>query len=83
MAKKLNDELMSDVLRALEASRLTGYQVYNKIKDAHPFVSRRLVYYYLKTAEKNGSVNVHKTRESGKFSWGDAAEKKYYSLRVK
>ncbi len=81
MAKKLNEELMKDIIDALSGSRLTGYQVYNKLRDTHPFTSRRLVYHYLKVALNEGKIASESVKETGKFSWGGSADKKYYHIK--
>jgi hypothetical protein len=79
MAKKLNQELMDDIINSLSSQRLTGYQIFNIIKDRYHHLSRRLVYHYLSLALKRGEVKVERVVEKGDFSWGKTTEKKYYT----
>lgn len=79
MVKKLNEELLSDLVDELIDKRLTGYQLFDLMKDRYPNVSKRLVYHYLSIALKRGYVKVEKVVEIGKFSWGATTEKKYYT----
>ncbi len=78
MVKKINEELMSDVVNALGNDRMTGYQIFNAIKDRYQFLSKRLVYHYLKVALLRGMVEVESVEEAGKYSWGRFTSKKYY-----
>ncbi|MCL4400476.1 MAG: hypothetical protein M1348_01745 [Candidatus Parvarchaeota archaeon] len=79
MVKKINEELLSDIINELSGKRLTGYQLFNTLKEKYPLLSKRLVYHYLSIALKRGYVTVEKVNESGKFSWGIFTEKKYYT----
>ncbi len=79
MVRKLNQVLMNDILNVLKGQRLTGYQVFNIIKDNYHHLSRKLVYHYLSVALKRGEVSVEKVTEEGSFSWGKTTEKKYYT----
>ncbi|MCL4398995.1 hypothetical protein M1293_00575 [Candidatus Parvarchaeota archaeon] len=80
MAKPINQEIIDDILLILEGRRLTGYQIFKLLKDKHPRLSSRLVYHYLYMGMEKGYLKVEKVSESGNFSWGSTAEKKYYSL---
>lgn len=79
MVRRINHELMNDVLNALENRRLTGYQIFGMIKDRYHHLSRKLVYHYLSLALKKGDIKVEKVTEEGDFSWGKTTEKKYYT----
>ncbi len=79
MAKKINDELLSDIINTLTDRKMTGYQVFGALKDTHPGISKRLIYHYLYLALKKGEISVDKVTEEGKFSWGKFTEKKYYT----
>ncbi len=50
------------------------------IKEKHPYLSARLVYHYLRLGVDKGELNVEESTEKGKFSWGETAKKKYYSI---
>ncbi len=80
MVKRLNEELMADVLSALRGQKLTGAQVFNALKETRHGLSKRLVYHYLYVASKRGLVTYDTVIELGDFSWGKTAEKKYYRL---
>jgi Fe2+ or Zn2+ uptake regulation protein len=82
MVKKINEELFSDIINSLTGNRLTGYQIYNLLREKYPHLSKRLVYHYLYIALKRGEVAVDKVMEEGKFSWGHTTEKKYYTRAV-
>ncbi len=82
MVKKINEELLSDIINSLSDRKLTGYQVFGLLKDTHQNISKRLVYHYLYLALKKGEISVSKVTEEGKFSWGRFTEKKYYT-RIK
>lgn len=58
-----------------------AYQIYKVYVDLFPAVTMRSIYYHLK---KGTSINEFKIKrikqESGNYSWGDKAEKIYYTL---
>lgn len=58
-----------------------GYQICKIYNDVFPKVSQRSVYYHLRKGVAIQELKVHTIKtESGDYSWGDKAEKIYYSL---
>jgi hypothetical protein len=58
-----------------------GYDLYRHYKDIFSPVSMRVIYYHLKKGTDIGEFKVNKViKENGDFSWGNEAEKIYYSL---
>ncbi len=80
MAKKINAELYNNILATLEGKRLTGYDIYKSIKGRYHHLSARLVYHYLRMGVEEGRLAVEESTENGRFSWGETARKKYYTL---
>mgnify|MGYP003968904305 FL=1 len=61
-----------------------GYQIYTIYRDIFPKVTMRSIYYHLKKGVETGEFVVNKIeRQKGDYSWGDKAEKIYYSLGEK
>ncbi len=61
-----------------------GYELASLYNQIFPKVTRRLIYYHLNKGVKLDEFKVDKIREeSGNYSWGSRAEKKYYSLGPK
>jgi hypothetical protein len=79
MAKKINEELLNDIINTVGSEQLTGYGIYKALKEKYEGLSSRLVYHYLKTALARGDLIVIEKIEHGKFSWGDTVHKKYYN----
>jgi Fe2+ or Zn2+ uptake regulation protein len=79
MVKRLNEDLMSDILNELSGKKLTGSQLFSLLKSKYPSLSKRLVYHYLSVALEHGQVTVETVSEEGKYSWGGFANKKYYT----
>ncbi|PIO05334.1 hypothetical protein COT47_05285 [Candidatus Woesearchaeota archaeon CG08_land_8_20_14_0_20_43_7] len=58
-----------------------GYELYKVYSSIFPRVSQRVIYYHLKRGVQLDEFQVEKIQsESGNFSWGNQAEKIYYSL---
>jgi hypothetical protein len=58
-----------------------GYDLYRDYCALFPKVTLRVIYYHLKKGVALGEFVLETIRlEKGKYSWGDAAEKKYYKL---
>ncbi len=58
-----------------------GYEIYSIYRQVFPKVTMRLIYYHLKKGVELGELKVHEIkRENGEYSWGNSAEKVYYSL---
>ncbi len=58
-----------------------GYDIYRHYKEIFPPVSMRVIYYHLKKGTDLGEFKINKIiKENGNFSWGNEAEKIYYSL---
>ncbi len=58
-----------------------GYEIYSVYRESFPRCTLRLIYYHLKKGTSIGEFKVHKVlREKGEYSWGESAEKTYYTL---
>ncbi len=58
-----------------------GYQLYKEYCRKYTKVHMRSIYYNLKKGLETGEFVTHKiSTEQGNFSWGNSAEKIYYSL---
>lgn len=79
MVKRINQELLTDIVDSLNGKRLTGYQIFAVLEGKYHRLSRRLVYHYLSLALKRGDVKVETVIEEGKFSWGNSSKKRYYT----
>ena len=81
MARKIDNELMEEILSELSSGEKTGYEIFKEIKKKGRKVSSRLVYHYLYLALKEDKISVETKNELGNFSWGNTANKKYYRLK--
>ena len=81
MARKIDNELMEEILSELSGGEKTGYEIFKEIKKRGRKVSSRLVYHYLYLALKEDKISVETKNELGNFSWGNTANKKYYRLK--
>jgi DNA-binding PadR family transcriptional regulator len=81
MARKIDKELMEEILSALSNRDKTGYEIFKEIKKRGRKVSSRLIYHYLYLALKEGKISVETKNELGNFSWGNIVNKKYYRLK--
>ncbi len=81
MVRKLNQELMDEIINELSHGDKTGYEIYKELKRKGLKVSSRLVYHYLYVALKNDRVKMETKNEIGNFSWGTTTRKKYYKLK--
>ncbi|MBN1502138.1 hypothetical protein JW930_01220 [Candidatus Woesearchaeota archaeon] len=58
-----------------------GYEIYKIYIEIFPKITLRSVYYHLRKGADVGEFKVHKIeKEKGDYSWGEIAEKVYYSL---
>ncbi|MBN2459130.1 hypothetical protein JXB28_02505 [Candidatus Woesearchaeota archaeon] len=58
-----------------------GYDLYRDYCAIFPKVTLRVIYYHLKKGVALGEFILETVKlEKGNYSWGDAAEKKYYKL---
>jgi len=81
MSKPFNNELFNEIVNTLKHNNsMTGYDIYKSLKSRGIYVSKRLVYYYLSFGIKHGYFKMDVKEESGKYSWGSTANKKYYSI---
>ncbi len=82
MVKLINQELFNDILALLTNNRLTGSELYAKLKHKHVKLSKRLVYHYLYLGVEKGYLKVEARNELGDFSWGKSVTKKYYTINL-
>ena len=58
-----------------------GYDIYRIYREVFPKVTLRSIYYHLNKGVALGEFKIEKIeREKGDYSWGETAEKIYYSL---
>lgn len=58
-----------------------GYDIYKVYKEAFPSVTLRSIYYHLKKGLQLEEFKIERIKsEKGNYSWGESAEKIYYSL---
>ncbi len=81
MVRKIDKELMEEILATLSNGGKTGYEIFKEIKKEGRKISSRLVYHYLYLALKESKVTVETKNELGNFSWGNTVNKKYYRLK--
>ena len=61
-----------------------GYEIYKIYKKLFPLVSMRVIYYHLKKGTSLEEFRINRIeKEKGNYSWGETAEKIYYSLGQK
>ncbi len=61
-----------------------GYEIHKAYKEIFSPVTLRTIYYHLKKGLELGIFEVDEVEdESGDYSWGQSAEKTYYSLTEK
>ncbi|MBU1031278.1 MAG: hypothetical protein ABIC91_04150 [Nanoarchaeota archaeon] len=58
-----------------------GYKIFKIYRELFPKTSQRVIYYHLKKGSDLDEFKVSEVKkETGDYSWGDKAEKIYYSL---
>ena len=58
-----------------------GYELYKYYKEIYPPITLRVVYYHLRKGTLLNEFRLDKIeQEKGNYSWGESAEKIYYSL---
>jgi len=58
-----------------------GYELYRYYKEIHPPITLRVVYYHLRKGTTLGEFHLEEIgQEKGSYSWGETAEKIYYTL---
>ncbi|RMF05876.1 hypothetical protein D6764_03670 [Candidatus Woesearchaeota archaeon] len=73
---------ITDILSHLGSAY--GYEIYKHYTELFPRVTMRLIYYHLKKGAALGIFRENGVkREEGEYSWGNEAEKVYYSLGPK
>lgn len=68
-----------DILSAM--GKGYGYEIYSVYSELFPKVTMRLIYYHLKKGVQLGEIRLHSiSKEKGDYSWGNVAEKVYYTV---
>ena len=58
-----------------------GYEIYKIYREVFPTVTLRSIYYHLRKGVQLEEFKIQRIKkESGNYSWGESAEKIYYSL---
>ena len=61
-----------------------GYDIYKIYREVFPTVTLRSIYYHLRKGVQLEEFKVQRIKqEKGSYSWGESAEKIYYSLGPK
>lgn len=78
LGSKVRDNI-SEILYYMR--KAYGYEIHKVYVELFPKVTQRLIYYHLKKGVDTGEFIVKKIEtEKGDYSWGESAEKVYYSL---
>ncbi|MAF99292.1 MAG: hypothetical protein CMH61_01640 [Nanoarchaeota archaeon] len=80
--RPVKSEIRNNVLEIVHhLGKGYGYQIAKAYNSIFPKVSQRSVYYHLRKGVQLDELKVSKIKmEKGDYSWGDKAEKIYYSL---
>lgn len=80
--RPVSSEIRNNILEILNfKKRACGYELYQYYLDLFPKVHIRSIYYHLRKGVETGEVEVHEIKEEqGEYSWGNRAEKVYYTL---
>ncbi|MGM5482914.1 MAG: hypothetical protein ACQESF_05605 [Nanobdellota archaeon] len=58
-----------------------GYEIYKIYKEVFPKCTNKVIYYHLKKGVETGEFKIERIEnENGEYSWGNSAERIYYTL---
>ncbi|MFH1212131.1 MAG: hypothetical protein V1659_04355 [Candidatus Woesearchaeota archaeon] len=80
--RPLGSQIRQNIIEILYiAGKTYGYDLYKSYVSVFPKITLRVVYYHLKKGVSLKEFKLEKIEsEHGDYSWGDRAEKHYYSL---
>jgi len=80
--RPIKSKIRQNILEILNVKRRAyGYQIYQWYIDIFPKVHIRSIYYHLKKGTSLKEFHINEVKhEKGDYSWGDDAEKIYYTL---
>ncbi|MFH0874885.1 MAG: hypothetical protein V1859_03030 [archaeon] len=80
--RPFNSKIRQNIIEILYVlGKAYGYDIYKAYIKAFPKVTLRSIYYHLKTGVSLNEFKIDKIEhEKGNYSWGESAEKIYYSL---
>jgi hypothetical protein len=80
--RPIGSQIRKNIIEILHfAGKAYGYEIYKAYVSIFPKVSLRVIYYHLKKGLQIKEFKLEKIeKEKGSYSWGDQAEKHYYSL---
>jgi len=83
--RPLGSEVRQNILTILHyLKKGYGYEIYAIYREIFPKVTMRLIYYHLKKGVQLKEIDEKGIEmEKGDYSWGQTAEKVYYSLGPK
>lgn len=83
--RKPASKIRNNILEILDAKKKAyGREIYRDYIKLFPKVHIKSIYYHLKKGVSLGEVKaIGFKKEKGNYSWGDEAEKAYYSLGPK
>ena len=82
MGRPIGSEVRNNMVEILFAKgEMHGYRLWKEYVDIFPKVSRRLIYYHLQKGLDTGEFEIARIeKESGDYSWGSKAERKYFRV---
>ena len=80
--RPLKSEIRQNIIEILHfMGESYGYEIHKAYLDLFPKASQRVIYYHLKKGAANQEFLLRNIKsEKGNYSWGETAEKTYYSL---
>ncbi len=79
-----NSEIRQRIVEILHyLQKEYGYNIYKIYSQIFPKVSMRVVYYHLNKGCELGIFEMEKVIIEGNYSWGNTAEKVFYTLGAK
>ena len=80
--RPIKSKIRQNILEMLKVKKkMYGYELYNHYIAIFPKVHMRSIYYHLKKGTSTKEIQMHEIKQKkGNYSWGQQAEKIYYSL---
>ncbi|HLC66435.1 MAG TPA: hypothetical protein VJK52_02240 [Candidatus Nanoarchaeia archaeon] len=76
-------EIRQNIVEILAATKVPayGYQIFRVYRRIFPRATLRVLYYHLRKGITTGEFLIARVEEAkGEYSWGNTAEKVYYTL---
>jgi len=80
--RPINSQIRQNMIEILNfLGKAYGYEIYKIYKEIYPSVTLRVMYYHLKKGVELKEFKLVKViKEEGEYSWGNSAEKIYYTI---